>query len=164
MINHYVKVLKNYPDFMSLEQMRIACNMSKKTARLLLQSGTIPCEISDKKTHKYNIAKVDILIYLKQNYIAPEKSRLPEGSYSKFPQCHKRDFYTMALQKIKNSDPESYHDLLSLRQASELSGISTTVLENWARENKCFYAFRKNNAYVIPKLMLVEFLARNSLT
>lgn len=38
--NH--KELKNYPDVMSKEQMRIVCHISKRTALYLLQLGLIP--------------------------------------------------------------------------------------------------------------------------
>ena len=45
------KEIAKLPDTLSLEEFRVVCHISKHTARYYLQSGLIPCEISDKKTH-----------------------------------------------------------------------------------------------------------------
>lgn len=51
MNTNYKQLLKDYPDVMSLDQMRTVCHISKKTARLLLQNGYIPHTNTGKKTH-----------------------------------------------------------------------------------------------------------------
>ena len=43
------------PDTFSLEDLRVVCHISKRTARYYLRAGLIPCEISEKKTHCYTI-------------------------------------------------------------------------------------------------------------
>lgn len=49
--------IANLPDTFSLEDLRVVCHISKRTARYYLRAGLIPCEISDKKTHCYTIRK-----------------------------------------------------------------------------------------------------------
>lgn len=69
----YEQILKDYPEHMSKEQMRLICHISKKSARLLLQTGLIPCVNNGKKTRNYQIATVDVIEYLKQREATPEK-------------------------------------------------------------------------------------------
>ena len=47
--------IANLPDTFSLEDLRVVCHISKRTARYYLRAGLIPCEISEKKTHCYTI-------------------------------------------------------------------------------------------------------------
>ena len=58
--------IANLPDTFSLEDLRVVCHISKRTARYYLRAGLIPCEISDKKTHCYTIRKQDLLDALKE--------------------------------------------------------------------------------------------------
>ena len=73
METNYTQLLKDYPDIISLDQMRIVCHMSKKTARLLLQNGYIPHTNTGKKTHTYLIAKTAVINYLTERENAPRK-------------------------------------------------------------------------------------------
>ena len=70
---NYNNELKDYPNVMSLDKMREACHISKRTARRLLEEELIPCEITDKQTHKYLILKKDIIKFLEDRDIAPER-------------------------------------------------------------------------------------------
>lgn len=56
------------------------CHISKRTARYLLQAGLVPCVQSGKKTRNYTIKVKDIVRYLNQREIYPEKYKLPPGS------------------------------------------------------------------------------------
>lgn len=46
----FAKIKANYPEKIGLEQMRVICHISKKTARYLLTSGLVPCIDTGKKT------------------------------------------------------------------------------------------------------------------
>jgi hypothetical protein len=151
----YDKALKGYPKYMSLEQMRIACHISKKTARLLLQNGLIPCKNTGKKTHTYQIKKSAVFEYLVQRDIVPEKYILPENSYA----------YTSVMSDI-DYDPvipadfslfEEYPDVLSVQQAAALAGVTPATVKDWAKK-KHIKAFIKNCTYHVPKLSLIEYL------
>ena len=39
----FAKIKETYPEKIGLEQMRVICHISKKTARYLLKSGLVPC-------------------------------------------------------------------------------------------------------------------------
>ena len=151
----YEKLLSNYPEYISKEQMRLICHISKKTARMLLQNGLIPCVISDRKTHTYKIAKSDIIEYLCQRDIAPEEYILPEGSYARTSVMSDAEHSTVI--QVDFSLFEEYPDVLSVRQAAELSGVMQKTVASWAKKNH-LKAFIKNNAYHIPKIALVEYL------
>lgn len=155
MMPDYENVLSSYPEYISKEQMRLICHISKKTARLLLQNGLIPCVISDRKTHTYKIAKSDIIEYLWQRDNAPEKYILPDGSYARTSVMSDAEHSTVI--HVDFSLFEEYPDVLSVQQAAVLSGIMQKTVASWARK-KHLQAFKKNNAYHIPKIALVKYL------
>ena len=68
------------PDTFSLEDLRVVCHISKRTARYYLRAGLIPCEISEKKTHCYTIRKEDLLNALKEYQNSP--ANLPSQRHS----------------------------------------------------------------------------------
>ena len=157
MTPNYGEILKGYPNYMSLEQMRVACHISKQTARRLLQSGLIPCKSTDKKTHTYQIKKTAVIKYLKQRDITPEKFAFRKGSSTLA--C------TKVMSKIDNSvvdrgnpaSPDDYPDVLTIRQAAALSGVAQTTINEWVKK-KQLKAFRKKYTCYIPKLALIEYL------
>ena len=71
--------IANLPDTFSLEDLRVVCHISKRTARYYLRAGLIPCEISDKKTHCYTIRKEDLLDALKEYQKQPCKFAIPKA-------------------------------------------------------------------------------------
>jgi len=138
----YTQLLKDYPDIMSLDQMRIVCHISKKTARLLLQNGRIPHTNTGKKTHTYLIVKTAVINYLIERETTPRK-------YSK-TKTHNIIFSTL----------EEYPDILDVYQAAAIAGVAIKTVTAWARKNH-FESFTRNNAYHIPKVSLVEYLQTN---
>ena len=71
--------IANLPDTFSLEDLRVVCHISKRTARYYLRAGLIPCEISEKKTHCYTIRKQDLLDSLKEYQKQPCKFAIPKA-------------------------------------------------------------------------------------
>ena len=69
----FAKIKANHPEKIGLEQMRVICHISKKTARYLLTSGLVPCIDTGKKTLQYIINTKDVITYLKAT---PHNSRL----------------------------------------------------------------------------------------
>ncbi len=70
-------IIDEYPETMSMEQMRIVCHIAKHTAAHLLQHGLVPCKISPKKTRRYTIKTVDVVYYLKRRELFPEEYSPP---------------------------------------------------------------------------------------
>ena len=139
MKTNYNQLLKDYPAVMSLDQMRIVCHMSKKTARLLLHNGFIPHTNTGKKTHTYLIAKSAIINYLTERENTPKKHTKSK--------THSIIFSTL----------DEYPDVLDVYQAAAIAGVATKTVTTWARKNH-FESFIRNNAYHIPKVSLVEYL------
>lgn len=73
----FAKIKANYPEKIGLEQMRVICHISKKTARYLLTSGLVPCIDTGKKTRQYIINTKDVIAYLKKTPIQPAKIYAP---------------------------------------------------------------------------------------
>jgi len=55
---------------------------------------------------------------------------------------------------------EEYPDVLDVYQAAALAGVAIKTISVWARKNY-FESFKRNNAYHIPKVSLVEYLLKN---
>ena len=67
------KEFKKYPEIMNKEQMRIACHISKQTALYLLQFNLIPHTCTGKKTRCYAIKKSDVIAFMNDREVNPEK-------------------------------------------------------------------------------------------
>ncbi len=78
----FAKIKANYPEKIGLEQMRVICHISKKTARYLLTSGLVPCIDTGKKTRQYIINTKDVIAYLKKRQSNPQRYTPPTGYYS----------------------------------------------------------------------------------
>ena len=161
----YDKILKSYPKYMSLEQMRVACHISKKTARLLLQTGLVPCKKNGKKTHTYQIKKSAVFEYLVQRDITPEKYGFRNGSYDLAYEKAISGNDTDADSSDDNSDMghdafpvyKEFPDVLTTQQAAKLSGVAQTTINDWVKKSH-IRAFRKSGVCLIPKISLVEYL------
>ena len=75
------KEFKRYPEIMSKEQMRIACHISKRTALYLLQFNLIPHTFTGKKTRCYAIKKSDVIAFMNDREVNPEKYIAPKNWY-----------------------------------------------------------------------------------
>lgn len=83
---NYLK--KQYPEYVTKEQLRLIAHISKSHAKWFLDSGIIPCENSGKKTRNYKIALADIIRFLKKRdkgeIPRPNKTE-PQIIMAKFP-------------------------------------------------------------------------------
>lgn len=160
----YSYLLEQYPETVQKEQFRIICHISKRTARYLLQSGLVPCVQSGKKTRNYTIKMKDIVRYLERREIYPQKYKLPPGSYSgtyaPTPLIPKsitaeelREYYIERLKDIP--------DVVSTREASELTGAKASTVSKWISTNK-LKALSLGPAFVIPKVCLIDFMSSDT--
>lgn len=161
------KHLKEFPEIMNKEQMRIACHISKRTALYLLQFNLIPHTCTGKKTRCYKIKKSDIIAFMNDrqvnpdNYIAPEnwyrygstpvkaykiriQPELPEG------RAQLRQFYE---DKLK-----AKLDLLDVAEVEEFTGYNRRTVGEWIRKGN-LRALSLPNKYMIPKCYLIDWLS-----
>ena len=80
--NIFRELRQNYPEQVSMEQMRRICHISKRHASYLLENKIVPCKDSGKKTRKYTIELMDVAKYLAY------RTALPKGLFSKRRKRH----------------------------------------------------------------------------
>ena len=66
MNNKWDYLKEKYPAYISKDQLYRICQISKESAKWLLDNRVIPCECSGKLTRRYKIALVDVIKYLKK--------------------------------------------------------------------------------------------------
>ncbi len=167
----FAKIKANYPEKIGLEQMRVICHISKKTARYLLASGLVPSINTGKKTRQYIINTKDVITYLKNRQSQPEKFSAPAGYYSASWNKGGKP-KTLTLQEWANLDTaksrkkfqdfltlkmQPYSDVLSVAEASRLTGYHHNTLTNWCHNGYIRY-FEISGGYMIPKSCLLNFL------
>ena len=137
--NSYQQILDEYPEYITKEQLYRICHISKKTAQNLLESGEIPCTDTGKKTHRFLIAAVDVVDYLRRRDSEPK----PEPDAGVAEQIRS----ALAL----------YPDVLSVMQVSAITGRYPQTVTKWCRSQyiKSYSSGGKNH---IPKASLTDFL------
>lgn len=167
----FAKIKANYPEKIGLEQMRVICHISKKTARYLLTSGLVPCIDTGKKTRQYIINTKDVITYLKKRQSQPEEFSAPTGYYSaswnkggKPKMLTLREWANLDTAKSRKKfqdfltlKTQPYSDVLSVAEASRLTGYHHNTLTNWCHNGYIRY-FEISGGYMIPKSCLLNFL------
>ena len=167
----FAKIKANYPEKIGLEQMRVICHISKKTARYLLTSGLVPCIDTGKKTRQYIINTKDVITYLKKRQSHPEKVSAPTGYYSaswnkggKPKMLTLREWANLDTAKSRKKfqdfltlKMQPYSDVLSVAEASRFTGYHHNTLTNWCHNGYIRY-FEISGGYMIPKSCLLNFL------
>ncbi len=155
-----MKLLKDCPESLSLEQFRAVAHISKRKAKWLLENGVIPCEDSGKHTHRFQIKKHDVADFLRRRDAGELNSIIPAGAFSS-KQLHNTP--------LPNTDPEELFsflmdewaympDMLTTKQATDLTGYNDTTINKWAADGK-IQAVNYYGKNLISKESLSEYLA-----
>ena len=148
-VSKYRYLLNQYPETVQKEQFRIICHISKRTARYLLQSGLVPCVQSGKKTRNYTIKMKDIV---------------PPGSYSGTYAVKPLLPESVTTEELRKYYIESFRDIpdiVSTREAAELTGATASTVAKWIRTKK-LKALSHGPAFIIPKVNLIDFMASDA--
>lgn len=158
------EVLKQYPEYITKNQMYRICHISKKTCQYLLESGIVPCIDNGKATHRFQIKTTDVIQYLKDRDDYPELFKAPVDFYKK-EGCKKapsfdavftakdlvlmRQFY----KRLLASEP----DVMTAEQVAQFTGYHKNSVARWChrKELQCFSIRQR---LYIPKEYLLEFL------
>ena len=154
----YRYLLNEYPETVQKEQFRIICHISKRTARYLLQSGLVPCVQSGKKTRNYTIKMKDVVRYLERREIHPEKYKLPPGSYSGTYEPKPMLPESVTTEELRKYYIECFRnipDIVSTREAAELTGATASTVARWIRTEK-LKGLSLVPAFIIPKVNLMH--------
>lgn len=161
----YSYLLKQYPPVITKDQFYRICKISKKTAKYLLDSGLVPCTDSGKKTRKYKIEMPNVIRYLEERELDPEKFKAPIGWYKKdynpdeaihktrsLTEKQKQKLRIQYLKKMK-----SYPDVLKTKDIATITGYNRNSVSKWCIRGvlKCI---DMGNHYLVPKEYLLDFM------
>lgn len=159
------------PDTFSLEDFRVVCHISKRTARYYLRNGLIPCEINDKKTHCYSIKRQELIKALKEYQKCPYKFAVPkqwsEESQPKTRAAQKllaitylsdKDLTSPVLKKYYQKKLEGRPDLMDCKEIERITGYSRATINRWCNEGK-LQCLRLKPHVLVQKKKMLPFLA-----
>ena len=158
--SRYSELLRQFPNYMSKDQMYRACHISKKTCLFLLENGLVPCIDSGKKTRRFKIETSAVIRYLEDRDLHPELYKAPEGFYKK-KQCEPwlklTEANLLLMHHYYDAVLEPYPDVLSIAQISEYTGYGKSSVVRWCSKQqlKSFYI---KGCYHVPKEYLISFL------
>ncbi|MHB1405029.1 MAG: helix-turn-helix domain-containing protein [Desulfitobacteriaceae bacterium] len=160
MAKDYMESLKDCPETLSLEQFRAVAHISKRKAKWLLENGVIPCEDSGKHTHRFQIKKLDVADFLRRQDAGELNSIIPVGAFSSnqlhnasLPNTEPEELFSFLLDEWAHMP-----DMLTTKQATELTGYNDTTVNNWAADGK-IQAVNYYGKNLISKESLAEYVA-----
>ena len=165
----YDAIRRAYPETISKEQFYRIAHISKATALHLLQNGLVPCKDTGKKTRRYTIRTDDVITYLIDREIHPEKYGAPDHWYrdrSGYRRSRNTFRYELSslseiekklFEEYTRTELASYGDLLSVEETMEITGYSSTAIYRWCNAKK-LVGFKISGKFIIPKIGLAEFL------
>ncbi len=107
----------------------------------------------------------DIVRYLERREIHPEKYKLPPGSYSRTCAVKPLLPESVTTEELRKYYIESFRDIpdiVSTREAAELTGATaSTAVQNGMRTKK-LKALSHGPAFIIPKVNLIDFMASDA--
>lgn len=169
MDEYYKKIKKQYPKTMNKDQLYQVAHISKATALYLLKSGMIPCKDTGKKTRRYTIKTDDVIEYLRQRIIHPEKYKASEGWYVGKTEGKKTKAseiscwvtltheQTSQFKKFFEDEMKEMPDLLTTKALSSFVGYKTSSVVKWCTSKKV-KAFKISGEYLIPKECAIKHL------
>lgn len=156
---YYQSILDSNPEYITQNQMRQICHISKRTCRYLLESGLVPNIDNGKKTHRYKIRTVDVVEYLQQREFSPSLFQAPEGYYAKKKRFEdmfsENDFVIM--RGFYTDQLKSYSDVMNTAEISTFTGYSKNAVEHWCAKGYLKH-FTTRCHYRVPKECLIDFL------
>lgn len=164
------KEFEKYPDVMTKEQMRIACHISKRTALYLLKFNLIPHTYTGKKTRCYAIKKSDIIEFMINREVNPDRYIAPANWY----RSGKTDMraYKIRIQPLAPADKAkcrrfyksklaSQPEVMDVDMVGSFTGYNRRTVGMWIRQRK-LRALKLLHKYVIPQEFLIEWLCSDA--
>lgn len=161
---YFKEILKQYPEYITKDQMYRICHISKKTCLFLLESGLVPNIDSGKKTRRFKIKTADVIQYLKERDDYPELYKAPDGFY-KADGCKKAPSFDEVFTKEDLVRMRQYYerlltkhpDVMLVEQVASFTGYCKTSVMRWCNKQELKSLFVRQR-YHIPKEYLLDFL------
>ena len=159
----YQWILDEYPEIITKEQLYKICHVSKKTALHYLENGLIPCICSGMKTRKFKIRTIDVVLFLQKRDQDVEACLAPHGWYmGQYKSCPK--VFSPAMQKKTLEALElilqDFPDVMDCHEIEKATGYTHNTVMKWCARKKIKY-FNIKGKYMIPKIVLVDYLTRD---
>ena len=159
-------VFDEYPEIMNKEQMFRVCGIGKNTAQYLLETGLVPCTDTGKKTHRFLIAKSDVIAYVTDRERNPDKYKAPALWYTDGQSVEHPDLCkSLEQDELNDTRIRAYYEeklryyssLLTPKNIMMFTGFSKTAVNNWIYGGKLRYldCLAGN---LIPKEYFLDFL------
>ena len=153
----YRKLKKSNPEYISKEKLCKICKISKKSAAYYLENNLIPNENNGKATHKYMIKMTDVIAFLMDKEEYPAKYRVGYPPEQKL-RIDKSQYDTDQLKAFYTKKLSEYPDMLFISEISEITGYPHKRIVAWIQNEKIF-SLKKDNRYIIPKSILINFIS-----
>ena len=165
---HYKSLKKQYPEYVSLDQLYKICQIAKKSARYLVEHGIIPAIDTGQKTWRYKIAIDDVITYLRRR--DQVGSMIPPGAVSSRPQRKERKISNRkSFSQIVALGQESeiveyfshiyadYDDVLTTGDVAEMTGLPKNTIVKLLQSGH-IKSLANSPKYLVPKVYLLEFV------
>ena len=158
----YEELREEYPAIISMDQLYRICRISKRKAVWLLENGVIPCEDSGRRTRRFRIRLEDVIDFLERLEAVELDDEIPVGAFSSGGRGQaEQPLDSKALASLLLAAWCDAPDMLTARQAAELTGYGTTTVNEWALRGKVAFVCY-HSANLISKESLAEYLASPS--
>ena len=138
----------------SAEQTRKLLHISKRKCAYLLEHRIIPCEITDRKTHRYLVREDDVLAYAEH----ADEIILPPVFSSASGKSHRKEhdprIGKFAFLRIRSKEP----DALTPADVQRMTGYTGSTVRQWIRKGK-LRSVTVQGRSLVAKEWLAEFMA-----
>lgn len=166
------EIKHNYPNILSLENIRCILHISKRKAAWMLQHGIIKCEISEKKTKQYRVKMKDLFDYLDKYEQGDPSVLTPIGKFNakktKKPKVPKE--VLPSIMFVKPPDDfrlwleDEWHkesDLLLSKDMGRITGYDKHTIQRWFVEKRVRSVWTQNQL-ISTKTWLIDFYCEDA--
>ena len=159
----YEKLRTQYPEYISLDQLRVICKIAKRSALYLVENGIIPAIDTGRKTWKYKISIDDVIAYLCQR--DKRGSMIPDGAISSGV-INKKRSYSQVVEPGQEREVvvyfkhiyADYPDVLTVSDMAVMTGLCRKSLQRIIYEGHINY-LEVARKYIIPKVHFWDYIA-----
>ena len=171
----YSYLSNEYPQYVSKEQFCKIAHIAKRTALYYLDNNFIPCKKSKKKTRKYRIRIRDIIFFMEDRDVTPEKYYLPNHYNNPRIKKHIKQKNRICREdykkrsRLKPYDEEEYYikylteqfryypDMMKGKEIRQVTGYPIKVILTWCRDEKVKSVVDRGVHY-FQKQSVIDFL------
>jgi len=160
----YDELRKQYPQFISMDQLYRICSISKRSASYLIKHGVIPAVDTGRMTWRYRIALDDVIAYLRKR--EKNGSMIPRGAVSS---RHGKTGKRVSFASLITGDNEhelseyfsfifsDYPDVMTATEIAEMTGLHRETILQYLKDGK-IKSLEKYPRYIVSKVHLLEYV------